>query len=135
GAVLEGRHFKTAEAYKHTVAELLTRYRQDVLPQKRPLTIRTQAIHLRYWEQHLGRYPLADVTPVMIVECRDSLARTRSNTTAVRYLAVLSHAFTLAVKEWGWIDDTPLRKVSRPKEPRGRVRFLSDEERRCLLQA
>jgi integrase len=28
-----------------------------------------------------------------------------------------------------------MRKVSKPKEPRGRVRFLSDEERQCLLDA
>lgn len=31
--------------------------------------------------------------------------------------------------------DTPFRRVSRPREPRGRVRFLSDEERDRLLAA
>ena len=35
---------------------------------------------------------------------------------------------SVAVKEWGWLDDSPMRKVSKPKEPRGRVRFLDDEE-------
>ena len=53
----------------------------------------------------------------------------------VRYLASLSHLFTLAVKEWGWVEDNPLRKVTNPKLPRGRVRFLSDDERERLLQA
>lgn len=53
----------------------------------------------------------------------------------VRYLAALSHAMTIAVNEWGWLDDSPLRKVTKPKEPRGRVRFLSDEERVSLLIA
>jgi integrase len=57
----------------------------------------------------------------------------RSPATVVRYLAALSHAFTTAVKEWGWLDDSPMRKVSKPKEPRGRVRFLDEEERRRLL--
>jgi integrase len=37
------------------------------------------------------------------------------------------------MKEWGWIDDTPMRRVTKPKEPRGRVRFLSDDERTRLL--
>jgi integrase len=53
----------------------------------------------------------------------------------VRYLAVLSHAFSVALREWGWVKDNPLRKVTKPKEPRGRVRFLDDDERAHLLQA
>jgi integrase len=40
---------------------------------------------------------------------------------------------TIAVREWQWLDDSPLRKVSRPRQPRGRVRFLSDAERQRLL--
>ncbi|NOZ71257.1 MAG: site-specific integrase, partial [Chloroflexi bacterium] len=43
------------------------------------------------------------------------------------YMAALSHAFTIAVNEWGWLDDTPMRKVKKPALPRGRVRFLSDD--------
>ncbi len=39
------------------------------------------------------------------------------------------------MKEWGWVEDTPFRRVSTLKEPRGRVRFLSDEERKALLEA
>jgi integrase len=50
-------------------------------------------------------------------------------------MAALSHAFTMTVKEWGWLEDSPLRRVTKPKEPRGRVRFLSDDERERLLDA
>jgi integrase len=41
----------------------------------------------------------------------------------------------VAMKEWGCVDDTPLRKVARPTEARGRVRLLDDEERDRLLVA
>jgi integrase len=41
----------------------------------------------------------------------------------------------MAVREWQWCEDNPVRKVSKLKEPRGRVRFLSDEERQRLLEA
>jgi len=58
-----------------------------------------------------------------------------ANSTVNRYLAALSHAFTIAVGEWTWVDDSPMRKVRKPKEPRGRVRFLSDDERQRLLDA
>ena len=43
-------------------------------------------------------------------------------------MSALSHAFTVAVNEWGWLENSPMRKVKKPKEPRGRVRFLSDDE-------
>lgn len=34
-AIREGRHFKTAEAKKHTLADLVGRYARDILPAKR----------------------------------------------------------------------------------------------------
>jgi len=59
----------------------------------------------------------------------------RANATVNLYLAALAHTFTIAVKEWGWLDDSPMRKVTKPRKPRGRVRYLSDEERQRLLEA
>ncbi len=41
----------------------------------------------------------------------------------------------MAHEEWEWIAHHPMSKITRPKEPRGRVRFLSPEEREQLLQA
>jgi len=135
GATLEGRHFKTTEAKRHTVSDLLERYRNDVLPHKRASTVYNQVYHLRWWETQIGHYLLSDITPARIVEYRDQLARTRENSTVRRYLAVLSHAFSIAVQEWEWVTENPFHKVSKPKEPRGRVRFLSEDERQRLLDS
>jgi integrase len=134
GAVLEGRLFKTAEAKHHTISDLIERYRQDVFPQKRSSTVYNQVYHLQWWEAQLGQYALSEITPTLIVEYRDKLARTRKNSTVRRYLAVLSHAFTVAV-EWQWVNENPVSKVRKPKEPRGRVRFLTDDERERLFAA
>jgi integrase len=51
------------------------------------------------------------------------------------YLATLSHALTVATREWGWLEASPMPAVQRLREPRGRVRVLSDEERPRLLAA
>jgi integrase len=134
GAMLEGRHFKTLEAKHHTISDLLARYREDVFPQKRSSTVYNQVYHLQWWEARLGHYTLSEITPALIVEYRDKLARTRKNPTVRRYLAVLSHAFTVAV-EWQWINENPVSKVRKPKEPRGRVRFLTEDERERLFAA
>ena len=52
-----------------------------------------------------------------------------------RYLGSLSHPFTIAVREWEWLAEKPLTKVRRLPEPRGRDRFLSNEERERLFTA
>ena len=123
-AILEGRHFKTAEAKRRTLADLIERYCTDVLPRKAQETAYGQALQLRWWKAQLGHYALGDVTPALLAECRDQLARDHKSSTVNGYLAALSRAFTTAVREWGWLDNSPMRKVSKPKQPRGRVRFL-----------
>jgi integrase len=133
GAVLEGRHFITSEAKRHTLADVIDRYMQDVLPHTRPSTAYTQAQQLQWWKVRLGHYQLADITSARIVECCDRLARGHSNATVVRYLAVLSHVCTVAIQDWDWLEQNPVHKVRKPKEPCGRDRFLSDEERQRLL--
>ena len=148
-AIREGRHFKSNEAKKHTLADAIARYRLEVMPSK-PGCARSQPQQLDWWEREAGSYLLADVTPALIGEFRDRLLKSpkaprtkdaskaapatkRSPATVVRYLALLSHIFTVAIKEWEWVEDNPVRRVRKPKEPRGRVRFLSDVEREALL--
>jgi integrase len=141
-AIREGRYFHSSEARRHDLGELVERYLLEVNPQK-PRGMRDRERHLRWWRHTLGHLKLADVTPVLLAEYRNRLLRSkaaignkvRSPGTVNRYLASLSHAFTIAVKDWGWLDDNPCRKVRRATEPRGRVRFLSEAERDALLAA
>ena len=141
-AIREGRHFKTSASKRHTLGEMVDRYRDSVLPLKSDSMQRDQWSQLEWWKDQIGDRLLADVTPELVGECRDKLlkekgsrCKKRSPATVVRFLAALSHVFSVAVKEWSWLDDTPMRKVTKPKEPRGRVRFLDDDERGRLLTA
>lgn len=140
-AMREGRYFKTAEAKKHTLGDLIDRYVREYLP-GRVRDVANRARQLEWWKSEIGAYALADVSPALIVEARDKLAAgsthqsaKRAPATVVRYLAALSHALNIGAKEWGWLDDSPMRKVSKPREPRGRIRFLDDDERQRLLAA
>ena len=138
-AIREGRHFKTTEAKRHTLNDLIQRYIKHVLPTK-PKSAKKQSRQLAWWNEQMGSYALCDVTPVLIAEHRDKLTdevtargKKRSLATTNRYLAALSHALNIAAKEWGWLDSSPMLKVRKLKEPRGRVRFLSEDERMNLL--
>ncbi len=139
-AIREGRHFKSIEAKRHTLDQLIDRYIRDVAPALKTSGARQR--QLRWWKEQIGAYTLADITPALIIECRNRLALgqttrggQRSPSTANRYMAALSHALTIGMKEWGWLEDNPFRKITGLKEPRGRVRFLEEHERKCLLAA
>ena len=140
-AIREGRYVTTAEAQKHTVSDLVERYIRDVLPRK-PKIHNEYACQLKWWQAQIGDVLLSDLTPSLISEQRDLLSEKVTNRKTIisnarvnRYMATLSTTITTAVKEWEWMEDNPLRKVSKLKEPRGRVRYLSDEERERLLTA
>ena len=140
-AIREGRYATTAEAQKHTVSDLVERYISDVLPRK-PKIHNEYACQLKWWQAQIGDVLLSDLTPSLISEQRDLLSEKVTNRKTIisnarvnRYMATLSPTITTAVKEWEWMEDNPLRKVSKLKEPRGRVRYLSDEERERLLTA
>lgn len=122
-------------AYRHSLGELVHRYRMGVLPAVSAGTARWRKVHLAWWEARLGHLPLGEVTPARLVKARDDLAQSRGPRTTRGYLATLEHAFKLAVEEWLWLEASPMARVRKPKEPRGRVRFLSDDERHRLLEA
>lgn len=140
-AIRERRYFKTTESAKHTLAELIDRFIRYELP-KLPKVQRMLNQQLTWWRAQLGHLTLADVTPAELSAVRDrlmadgsGLRETIAPATVNRYLAALSIAFSTAVTEWGWLEDNPLRKVKKLKEPTERVRYLTDDERRRLLDA
>lgn len=154
--MIEGRHFRSVEARRRTLGETIDRYIEEEIPKKRDGS--TSRSNLPWWKKHLGHLKLADVTPAILVEHRGKLARetftrakpgsprttvkpgalpnrhVRSPATVNRYLAALSHVFTVARKEWRWVSHNPFDGVGKLHEGRGRVRFLSEEERTALLR-
>lgn len=140
-SIRDGRHFRTAESKKHTLGELIDRFIDQWLP-RNPNNIAKKQALLTWWKNELGHTLLADLTPALIAEARDKLLSEttvrksiRSPSTVNRYLAALSKALTIAMKEWGWLDDSPMRKVTKPPEAKGRDRLLALEEKDRLLIA
>lgn len=130
------RFFPQHEAERHTVADLVDR-RLAEIASERPHAMATERVCLSWWKEQLGQYTLANITPELIARHRDRLQTEKraANATANRYLGCLSKAFSQAVREWHWINDNPVRRVSKKPEPRGRMRYLSDDERMRLLEA
>lgn len=156
-SIREGRHFDAAEGRRKTFADMLDEYQLRIVPIRHTKIQARRAIecHLLWWKRELGHLLLSEVKPADIARCRDRLLseparngkgrsvldgtgavrRLKSPATAIRYLASLSVVYSTAENEWGWVSSNPVKRVRRPIEPRGRVRFLSDAERAALLSA
>ncbi|MCH9003836.1 MAG: site-specific integrase [Proteobacteria bacterium] len=132
-AINQGQLMPSKEAKRRTVRDLLERYKETELPKKKD-QINTRR-HVDFWINEIGDMRLLHLRPSVIVEIRDKLAKDKAPATIKRYLAALSRACTLAEREWEWMDSNPVRRVSRPSEPAGRARYLSDDERKRLLDA
>jgi integrase len=89
------------------------------------------------WEgirlKKLSRDPLADVAltaldQTHVAEWRDRTLQTLKPGSVRREWSLLSPLFELAVKEWKWLPENPMRGVKRPKKPSDRNRRVSDAE-------
>lgn len=140
-----GAFLPDREASKRTVADMIDRYIDHTLPTKpRNRDAKKVAALLAWWRKRIGHVFLYSVTPKLIAQCRDELVamptrlkKTRSAATVNRSLAAISACFSAAVADWHWLEASPMgsKKVRRLRESDGIVRYLSDDERKRLLDA
>lgn len=138
---MENAQMDFKPAGRQMFKDLVDRYFETVLPQN-PKNARNKRAHLMWWNEKFKHLRLREVKPNLIAQLRDELLSKKtekqtvlSPTTVVRYLSTLSHAFSIAVKEWEWINENPVLKVRKPQPAKGRLRFLSLDEKDRLLAA
>ncbi len=140
-----GRHF--GQSNRHTFNELVAEYRPNAI----------DPVRLDYWCNVFGHDQLSAITPSRIAKERDNLLAEettrfatpatgdpekdakrpkakRNGATVNRYLAALSSCLSYGVKTLQWLEKNPVTQIKKPPENKGRVRFLSDDERTRLLE-
>lgn len=129
-----GLHLSSNESTKHTFREAVQRFIEENNPNG---IRRTQ---LRRWSKEMDEYFLSSINAVRINDATSKWhhtgidGRKLSGATLNRHLDSLSVVFRSA-KEWGWIERNPVSEAKRYQEPKGRVRYLSEDERNSLLEA
>lgn len=157
-AIREGRHFPHAAARRTSFDALAKVYTETVLAEFDEKERATRTRQLKWWAEQFAGLALAEITADRISQARDRLAaetfsrgkprkdkktgevivpkaHKRSGGTVNRYIACLSHTLSFAVQERRLLERNPVSDINRKKEPRGRTRFLTDEERAALLDA
>lgn len=134
-----GHFVNQTEATKHTLGEAIDRYIEEELRRK-PLSAKKQKSQLIWFKDQLGYKLLSEITPAAISKLKTSFLQQttskgtlRKGPTWNRYQAALSCVFQMCCGEWEWVESNPVRRIKRERETAGRVRFLSDDERKRLL--
>jgi integrase len=97
--------------------------------------MREKASAARLVEQIGAETPFGSISTSMVAQYRDGRLKEVSAYSIRQELALLSHLFTKAKKEWGIPVENPVSGIERPAPPRGRTRFLTEEEASKLLDA
>ena len=132
--MVRGVFVSRQEAENTTLSEALDRYLREVSVLKK--SHRTEKIYAATWKKTFGPRSLASVTSTDIAKYRDNRLKEVSENMVRLELAILSHLFTIAVKEWGMSGlVNPVMQIRKPKLPHGRDRRLLPGELDRILSA
>ncbi|MFT0547064.1 tyrosine-type recombinase/integrase [Allopusillimonas ginsengisoli] len=108
-----------------TLTEALQRYVAEVSIKKKSFP--SEKSVARIWlSSRFASKSLARITPMDLQEIRDEWLQEVKPSTVVRRLAMISHLYTTAHKDWGmfWLDKNPVSSIRRPSVDDGRDRRL-----------
>ena len=122
------------EAENTTLSEALDRYLLEISVLKK--SHRTEKLYAGTWKKAFGPRSLASITSTDIAKYRDARLKEVSENMVRLELALLSHLFTIAIKEWGMTGlVNPVMQIRKPKLPSGRDRRLSPGELERIVAA
>lgn len=121
---------------KHTLADALERYRDEVSPTKRGQ--RWEEIRIKAFlasPSLPNRSPIGAISPETIGIWRDVRLQTVGNGTVLREIALLSAIFEAARREWRWIPVNPVKDVRKPRQPDHRETVLTRSQIKAMLKS
>lgn len=117
-----------------TLGKALTKYARTITPTKRGAAKEAYLL-AALTRLPLARKPLDEIQAFELARMRDAWLKDLSPATVQRRMAVLSHLFNTAAKEWGHDLENPLLKVSKPRFDNRRTRTIEREELDAILSS
>lgn len=131
----KGVFVSMAEAESTTLDDALDRYKREVSAGKKGCE--QEKFRIKTWrENDLALRSLASLRGSDFAKYRDERLAAGAAAATVRLdLAVISHVFTIAAKEWNIPVQNPVANIRLPRQNNARERRLSEEEVCYLLAA
>ncbi len=135
--MVRGVYIDRAGAERLLLRNALDRYLAEVSGTKKASTALAEQHKAKALKAALGAYSLAAISPDLVAEYRDQrMAEGKSASTVRLELALLSHLFTIAIKEWRiGLTYNPVANIRKPAPAQGRDRRLAADEETKLLAA
>lgn len=106
---------------------LLERYRDEVSVTKRGARWETLRIGLLLRDE-IAKVRLPVLSSIHFADWRDRRLKQVSPASVLREWTLLNHALGIAIREWQWLTENPMKPVRRPPSPRSRDRRISQDE-------
>lgn len=115
------------EAEATSLSEALERYEREISAFKKG-AVQERSVIVVWKGTDLARRSLAAVRSADVAKLRDEWLKTHKSATVLRRLAVLSHVFTIARKEWGMEGLlNPVELIRKPQVSNARTRRISTQ--------
>jgi integrase len=129
-----GTYIDNRETLSTSLHECLSRYASEIVPLKKGF--KRDLVRVKFWQREtLSKKSIGTIKQVDVAKWRDKrLADGLSGSTVTKDLALLSHVFTIAIKEWGFPLTNPVTMIRKPKAAKGRARRLELGAEEKILQ-
>lgn len=119
---------------KYTTLQALVKYAEEVSPKKKGGAWEVKRLAAFGREPWAGKL-LQDLTATDLAKWRDLRLQGVTAGSVRRDITVLRSMFKVAIKEWKWIDASPLDGVAIPPENKARTRRISWQEVRGVVRS
>lgn len=133
-AIRSGGYVGDAPPDDMAFSKALDRYELEVSNRKRPNTRAREITSANRLRENFSGLNLKDITPLLVAAFRDKRLKNVGPSTVQKDLALLSHLYTIAITEWALELNNPVASIRKPTKPAGRLRLLSKDEARHLLE-
>lgn len=119
---------------KKNFGELLRKYADEVSIKKRGAQWEIRRLNALLRDD-IAKVMLRDIGSADFASWRDRRLKSVSSSTVRREMNLISHAINIAIKEWGWLPENPMKGVRRPAESAPRDILISQNKIDRLLFA
>ncbi|MCX5804136.1 MAG: tyrosine-type recombinase/integrase, partial [Proteobacteria bacterium] len=132
--IVEGKWFGINPAKAYTLDELMEKFMREHAPRREKNTQKSYKVSLNNLTKFFSMMSLSEITPKTISAYMEKRLEEGIKPASInKDFSMLSKAFNLAMKEWEWTNENPCMKVSKLQENNKRIRWLTPDEEKMLL--
>lgn len=135
GEIAEGRWFERLAGEDYTFKDMIDKYLAEYsIQNKAPKSHLRDKSLAKHLIDSFGDMVITEISAKDISEYKVKRVSEKASPRTINYeLTLMSHAYSIAIKEWEWLKENPVKNVSKEKVKNNIERWLTLEEEKKLL--